>query len=335
MGSSSSHLLSPEEINALVSSADRGSPEFSAPGIYKSKPDANAYDLASEDSELVAHLGALDMISDRFSRLFRVTLSEIFHYQPKINIAELRVESFHDYRKETEPPVSLNIMKLEGLRGNALFVIEPQIIFNALDRFFGGGGKSHTTVEGMREFTPTEIRVIQMLVSGIASDLQKAWDPVYELKFEHISSEVNPQFAQIVDDPDLVIVAEFEIEMANDISDTVQIVYPFGAMKPIRHLLKNQVQADYQDERDRAWKRQLRDCVKDVELELKSDLGYPRISLYDLMHLNVGDIIPIKMPETVVLQIEGVPTHEGIYGTVNGHAAIRLISLNKEEGSYE
>jgi len=330
--SPSSQLLSQEEIDALVTSADVDSSGFSSPGIYKTNPNAKFYDLASEDSGLVAHLGALEMISDRFSRLFRVTLSGMLQYQPKIRVAELRVESFQDYRKQLKIPLSLNIIKLDGLRGNSLIVIEPQIIFNSLDRFFGGGGKSRTTVEGMREFTPTESRVIQMIVQGVFSDLKKSWDPVYKLDFEHVSSEINPQFAQIVDDSDLVIISDFEIEMANDISGTIQVVYPFGAMKPIRHLLKNQVQADYADERDRAWKRQLKDCVKDVELDLKSDLAYPRISLLDLMNLKVGDIIPIKMPDTVVVQVEGVPTYEGIYGTVNGHAAIRLLGLKKEEG---
>src|SRR6056300_290394 len=330
--SPSSPLLSQEEIDALVTSADADSSGFSSPGIYKTNPNAKFYDLASEDSGLVAHLGALEMISDRFSRLFRVTLAGMLQYQPKIKIAELRVESFSDYRKQLKVPISLNIIKLDGLRGNALFVIEPQIIFNSLDRFFGGGGKSRTTVEGMREFTPTESRVIQMLVQGVFCDLEKSWDPVYKLSFEHVNSEINPQFAQIVDDSDLVIISDFEIEMANDISGTIQVVYPFGAMKPIRHLLKNQVQADYADERDRAWKRQLKDCVKDVELDLKSDLAYPRISLLDLMNLKVGDIIPIKMPDTVLVQVESVPTYEGIYGTVNGHAAIRLLGLKKEEG---
>ncbi len=330
--SPSSQLLSQEESDALVTSADADSSGFSSPGIYKTNPNAQSYDLASEDSGLVAHLGALEMISDRFSRLFRVTLSGMLQYQPKIRVAELRVESFQDYRKQLKIPLSLNIIKLEGLRGNALIVIEPQIIFNSLDRFFGGGGKSRTTVEGMREFTPTESRVIQMIVQGVFGDLKKSWDPVYKLDFEHVNSEINPQFAQIVDDSDLVIISDFEIEMANDISGTIQVVYPFGAMKPIRHLLKNQVQADYADERDRAWKRQLKDCVKDVELDLKSDLAYPRISLLDLMNLKVGDIIPIKMPDTVVVQVEGVPTYEGIYGTVNGHAAIRLLGLKKEEG---
>jgi len=330
--SPSSQLLSQEEIDALVTNADADSSGFSSPGIYRTNPNAAIYDLASEDSGLVAHLGALEMISDRFSRLFRVTLAGMLQYQPKIKIAELRVESFSDYRKQLKVPISLNIIKLDGLRGNALFVIEPQIIFNSLDRFFGGGGKSRTTVEGMREFTPTESRVIQIIVQGIFSDMKKSWEPVYKLNFEHVTSEINPQFAQIVDDTDLVIVSEFTIEMANDITGSIQVVYPFGAMKPIRHLLKNQVQADYADERDRIWKHQLKDCVKDVELDLKSDLAYPRISLLDLMNLKVGDIIPIKMPDTVIVQVEGVPTYEGIYGTVNGHAAIRLLGLKKEEG---
>jgi flagellar motor switch protein FliM len=82
--SPSSQLLSQEEIDALVTSADADSSGFSSPGIYRTNPNAAIYDLASEDSGLVAHLGALEMISDRFSRLFRVTLSGMLQYQPKI-----------------------------------------------------------------------------------------------------------------------------------------------------------------------------------------------------------------------------------------------------------
>jgi len=329
--SPSSKLLSQDEINALVNSAGDDASEFSSPGIYRSAPDAKAYDLASEDSALVSHLGALEMISDRFARMFRVSLSSMLKYQPKVGQSELRVMSHAEFSKGLKPPLSLNLVKLEGLRGTSLVTIEPQIIFNSLDRFFGGGGKSRTTVEGMREFTPTETRVIQLLIKSVFEDLEAAWSPVYKLKFEYINSEINPAFAQIIDDPDLVIVCQYHIEMANGIDGNIQIVYPFGAMKPIGHLLKGQLQADYADERDRQWKRQLRACVKDVELKLKSDLAYPKISLYDLMNLKVGDIIPIKMPETVVLQVENMPMYEGIYGTVNGHSAIRLLGLKKDE----
>ena len=82
MSPTSSQLLSQEEIDALVTSVDSDGDAFTSPGIYRSKPDARSYDLASEDSALVAHLGALDMISDRFSRMFRVTLATMLHYQP-------------------------------------------------------------------------------------------------------------------------------------------------------------------------------------------------------------------------------------------------------------
>ena len=331
MSDSSSQLLSQEEIDALVKGADLDSSGFSRPGIYSSAPSAESYDLASEDSALISHLGSVEMIADRFARMFRVTLASMLQYQPKVTPRELQVEQYYEYRKTLKPPLSLNIMKLNGLRGNALINIEPQIIFNSLDRFFGGGGKSRTTVEGMREFTPTETRVIQMLVKGVTTDLEKSWSPVYDLTFEHSACEINPQFAQIVDEMDLVIINDFDIEMANQISATIEVVYPFGALKPIGHLLKGHVQADYADERDRRWKQQLKSCVKGVELKLKCDLAYPKISLYDLMHLKVGDIVPIKMPETVVVQVENVPTYEGTYGTVNGQAAIRLNGLVKEE----
>jgi flagellar motor switch protein FliM len=331
MAPTSSKLLSQEEIDALVNSAQEDTSGFSSAGIYKSNPNAEIYDLASEDSGMVAHLSALEMMSDRFSRMLRVSLSGMLQYQPKVKVKEMRVESFGDFRKSISPPLSLNIIKLEGLRGTGLIIISTDIIFNSLDRFFGGGGRSRTTIEGMREFTPTETRVIQMIVDRVMDDLEKSWLPVYPLKFEHQASEINPQFAQIVEDPDLIIASEFEIEMLNEITGTIQVVYPFSSMKPIRHLLKSQIQADYADDRDRDWKRSMRDSLKQVNLEIKSDLAYPKISLYDLMNLKVGDIIPIKMPDTILLQLETVPTFEGVYGTANGNAAVRILGLKQEK----
>ena len=66
-----------------------------------------------------------------------------------------------------------------------------------IDNFFGGDGRYHARIEG-RDFTPTETRVIQIVLAEIFTAMSEAWSPVLPLNFEFLNSEINPQFANIV-----------------------------------------------------------------------------------------------------------------------------------------
>ena len=86
---SENELLSEDEIQALVT-ADAGD-EVSP---YNVDSAAEQYDIASEDSTLTSHLGSLDMINERFARLFRTSLKSLLRYQPKIESQPVDVERF-------------------------------------------------------------------------------------------------------------------------------------------------------------------------------------------------------------------------------------------------
>ncbi len=316
---SENELLSEDEIQALVQ-ADVGG-EASP---YNVDSEAEQYDIASEDSTLTSHLGSLDMINERFARLFRTSLKSLLRYQPKIESQPVDVERFATFMSTLSTPISLNVVKIPPLRGSMLIIIDPQLIFNSLDSFFGGAG-SHTEISGIRDFTPTEYRIIQMLLQRVFHDMKLAWSPLYTITFEYINSEVNPQFTSIVEENDLVIINRFNIDMAHDISGSVQILYPYAAMKPIRELLRNQVIGDTDIDEERIWNNYLKVAIEDVELEVKAELAQPQINLLELRNLQVGDVIPIKMPETVSVTCADIPLFNGVYGSSNGQAALKIM----------
>ena len=178
---SENELLSEDEIQALVK-ADAGD-EVSP---YNVDSAAEEYDIASEDSTLTSHLGSLDMINERFARLFRTSLKSLLRYQPKIESQPVDVERFATFMSTLSTPISLNVVKMPPLRGSMLIIIDPQLIFNSLDSFFGGAG-SHTEISGIRDFTPTEYRIIQMLLQRVFHDMKLAWSPLYTIAFEYVN----------------------------------------------------------------------------------------------------------------------------------------------------
>ena len=189
------NLLTAEEIEALSAGVADGSVEVDT-GFNMSARVAK-HDLASEDSSVGINLSAIDMINERFVRLFRLGLLDVLRTSPRINPARSQLIKFRDYMKLLRPPLSVNVVRMNPLRGFSMVVIEPTVVFSALDNFFGGFGRGVGQLPPGRLFTPTESRIIKMMLDVLFSSLQDAWSPLMDVEFEVASSEINPQFAQI------------------------------------------------------------------------------------------------------------------------------------------
>ena len=218
-------------------------------------------------------------------------------------------------------PTSLNLMRVKPLRGKGLCVLDPKLVFNVVDNYFGGNGRFQAKLEG-REFTPTENRVIQILLASAFKDLTEAWRPVLELEFEHIGTEVNPQFANIVSPSEVVVVTTFHVDMEAGGGD-LHICMPYSMIEPIRDLLDAGIQSDRGDN-DERWQQSMKQQVMGAPVELSSVLAETTISVKELAALKRGDIIPLEIPEMVEVQASGVSVFRGQLGVSDGYYAVKV-----------
>jgi flagellar motor switch protein FliM len=236
-------------------------------------------------------------------------------------VVGIEMVKFGEYTHSLFVPTSLNLVRVKPMRGTALFIFEPRLVFSVVENFFGGDGKNKTKIEG-REFTPTELRVIQLMLRQVFQDMTEAWSPVLPLDFEFLNAEVNPHFANIVSPSEIVCVSKFHIELEGG-GGHLHITYPYSMLEPIRDLLDAGLQSDRTD-KDERWPISLREQIQNAEVELETELANATISLRDLMRLKAGDIIPINLPKALDLCVEGVPVYRGQFGVANGHNAIRI-----------
>lgn len=312
-----SDLLSQEEIDALLSGVDSGAIETEAeqapPGTVQ------PYDFTEQDRIVRGRLPTLEMVNERFMRYIRNALFGLLRRNCDVSVLRVRMSKFSDYVHGLAVPTSLNLVKIKPLRGTALIVFEPTLVFTVIDNFFGGDGRYKARIEG-RDFTATEQRVIEILLQEVFKAMREAWQPVLPIDFEFRSSEINPQFASIVSPTETVVISRFKIELEGGAGE-IHLTMPYAMVEPIRGLLDAGVQSDRADQ-DERWIARFQDDALDAPLELVAQLPELPISIGDFLDLRPGDVIPIEVPDLATVFIEDVPVLRGKVGVAGGSNAL-------------
>jgi flagellar motor switch protein FliM len=311
-------ILSQEEVDALLRGVT-GEPE-EAPQAA-SERGVHAYDIGRQERIVRGRMPTLELINERFARLFRIGLFNFMRKNAEISVGPVRVVKYAEFIRNLVVPTNLNLVLAKPLRGTALMVIEPALVFQVVDHLFGGSGRIHTRVEG-RDFTPTEMRTIQRLLQVIFAEYQRAWEPVFPLTFEYVRSEMNTQFANIATPSEVVVATSFGVDLGNG-SGEFHVCMPYAMLEPIRKLIYSSVQAD-RNEADDRWLALLTAQVYGADVQVEAALAHATLKVKELLQLQRGDVISLDLPDVVVASVKGVPLLECRYGVVNGHYALKV-----------
>ncbi|WP_131107323.1 flagellar motor switch protein FliM [Pseudomonas sp. Sample_10] len=311
-------LLSQDEIDALLHGVDDGlvqTDNAAEPGTVKS------YDLTSQDRIVRGRMPTLEMINERFARYTRISMFNMLRRSADVAVGGVQVMKFGEYVHSLYVPTSLNLVKIKPLRGTALFILDAKLVFKLVDNFFGGDGR-HAKIEG-REFTPTELRVVRMVLEQAFIDLKEAWQAIMEVNFEYINSEVNPAMANIVGPSEAIVVSTFHIELDGGGGD-LHVTMPYSMIEPVREMLDAGFQSDL-DDQDERWINALRQDVLDVDVPIGATVARRQLRLRDILHMQPGDIIPVEMPEDMIMRANGVPAFKVKMGSHKGNLALQVI----------
>lgn len=317
-------LLSQDEIDALLHGVDDGDIETEtdvAAGGVKS------YDLTSQDRIVRGRMPTLEMINERFARYTRISMFNLLRRATDVSVGGIQIQKFGEYVHTLYVPTSLNMVRFRPLRGTSLIIFDAKLVFKLVDNFFGGDGR-HAKIEG-REFTPTELRVVQIVLEQAFRDLREAWKAVMQINFEFVNCEVNPSMANIVSPSEVVVVSTFHVELDGG-GGELHITVPYSTIEPIREMLDAGLQSDTDDKDDR-WVNAMREDIMEARVKLECELAGRDITLRDIMELEAGDIIPIDMPEQHTVTANGIPMFKSLLGQSNGNLALKINEIIKRK----
>ena len=322
-------VLSQNEVDALLSAVSDNRIDAEDSSGSDTKQGVVHYDLANQDRIIRGRMPTLDIIHDRFIRLFRVTLSNALRKIANLSVNSTGPLKFSEFMNSLPLPSCLNILRLDPLRGAAVLVIESKLLYALVDSFFGGNDVPYTKIEG-KDFTQIEIKIARRVVLAAIDDYEKAWEPVYPLKVGYSRTEINPQFVAVVPPSDVVIATTFDVELEK-VSGTIKVVIPYATLEPIKSKLSVGFQSE-QLEVDFIWINRIKEQIMGTSANINVKLGDAEIAMRDLMELQPGDIIQLNTDATSPLDIlvEGVPKFRGIPGLLRGNRALRIVESLSE-----
>ena len=320
-----SKILDQDEVDALLRGLSGGEIEAET-DVLEDDSGVVAFDLSNQDRIIRGRMPVLEIINDRFARLASNAMANAMRKRADVNPISIDMSKFGDFMRSLPVPTSINIFKLDPLRGNAILVVDSRLVFAMVESFFGGAG-SQPKIEG-RDFTPIEQAIINRVVRIALENMEESWQPVHEVHIELVRSEVNPQFAAIVPPSDVVVVVTFEVELENAIGSLI-VCLPYATIEPIR----SKLYASFQTERlevDHAWIARFKERLMETPVELLVRFGRSQITGRQLLSLKPGDILMLEndVDELLEAEIQGVRKFQGIPGLVKSNKAFQIV---KEE----
>ena len=309
-------ILAQDEVDALLRGFSGGDIE-SKSNIFEDDSDIVPFDLTNQDYIIHDCMPVLEIVNARFAHLCTNVLSNSVRKRVELTPMSIEIASFGEFIHSLSVPTSINIFKMDPLRGNAILVLDSSLVFALVENYFGGTG-SQPKIE-RREFTRIEQAVVDKIIKISLNTLEESWRPVHDVKFELVCSEVNPQLTAIVSPSDVVVVITFDVELDNTIGSMI-LCLPYATIEPIRSKL-------HAREVDHAWVERLKDCLLETPVELKTHFGNTQITGNQLLRMQAGDVLVLDTDVETLLPstVAGVTKYYGLGGIVKSMKGFQII----------
>ena len=319
----SEHILSQEEMDALLSAMNRG--EVDLKQEAKSPPVIEEYCLTTGHGLHQGQFDALDEVHDRFTSLMNHHLADSIQRPIEMEFVSTETIKYGELISSFSNPCCLNTFGMEPLIGSALLAMEPALVFSLIDCMFGGIGRP---INQVREFTLIERHIIRKFAQEVLRQLQQAWAVVCEVRMNLKKMETKPEFVRLAGPGDTMISIVFALK-AEAFSGNIHLGFSQLMLEPIRDKLCSVPGCAYDEQQ--TWSTQLLQLLEFTPVTVVAELGKTVHTVGEVLSLQVDDVLHLdKSPkDNITVTVDGVPKFFGYPGVLKGNRAVEIARWNR------
>lgn len=315
--SEKSSSISPPADSEGESLTRRG---YSTQQIAVAAEEIESYDPDIQRRMIQGRLKSLEIINERFACQCKPLIFNLLRRSADVACSGVKIQAYHEFERQLPLPAHLNLVRLNPLKGMALFTFSADLVFMLVDSLFGGDGRP-STLGAEHEFTATEQQIVQRLLSRLLPVYDAAWRSIYAIKSAFLRSEMRVRFAPITSSPhDIVVTTTFTIKTATQ-SGRFAICIPFSMIEPLRKIFITPPLEPVKIETIN-WRNSLISELKNAEVELVAKLKEKTYRLSEVMEIKKGEVILFEKPAQIEATIDAIPVLTADYGCAEDHYAI-------------
>lgn len=319
-------VLSQSQIDALLHAVQSGEKDLNEPAAEQEKK-YRKYDFSSPRKFTKDRIKMLNGIFDTYSRIINSRLNARLRANCEITVESIEEQRYYEFSNALTEGDVLALVKVtvKGKEQDVplLLYLSTPTALSMMDRLMGGEGEADASLPADYTYTDIELQLYEDIVSDMVSVMGGSWENYIPIEFTYSKTDVNPTLSQIIGLDETVIIVDMKMQFTN-ITGRMSICLPGEVLTNIFAEISRENPARKLAAEDKS--EEIFDKLRDSSLEIVSILGETRLSLSDVYHLNVGDVIDLGCPKdsSVYLDIGGYHWFTGKVGTHKKNMAVKI-----------
>ncbi len=320
-------VLTQAQIDEMLRSVAEGS----EPIVTKQEEaKVKEYDFRAPKKFTKEQIKVLESIFENYARLLSSYLTGMLRLYCRVSLVNIEEQRYNEFNNALPDYVMMGMVDL-GIKNDeigetdVIIQVSNAVTYTMIDRLLGGKGEYSDT---SRDFTEIEITIMTDIMKSFASLLKEPWLTHIDLEPRLMGIETNSRVVQTIGHEDTVIIVALEVEI-NNTKSIVSVCIPAINLdeimsKFISRYTGSKRKTDERRENER--RDSIMFGISTTDLEIKAVLGSINLDLYEVLTLQVNDVIPLnkKISENILVRVGNRDWCDGKLGTYNNKKAIMI-----------
>lgn len=320
-------VLTQAQIDEMLRSVAEGS----EPIVTKQEEaKIKEYDFRAPKKFTKEQIKVLESIFENYARLLSSYLTGMLRLYSRVSLVNIEEQRYNEFNNALPDYVMMGMVDL-GIKNDeigetdVIIQVSNAVTYTMIDRLLGGKGEYSDT---SRDFTEIEITIMTDIMKSFANLLKEPWLTHIDLEPRLMGIETNSRVVQTIGHEDTVIIVALEVEI-NDTKSIVSVCIPAINLDEIMSKFISRYTGSKRktDERRETERRDsIMFGISTTDLEVKAVLGTINLDLYEVLTLQVNDVIPLnkKISENILVRVGNRDWCDGKLGTYNNKKAIMI-----------
>ena len=326
-------VLSQSQIDALLNSMRSGGDEGKAEEKQPEKK-YRKYDFTTPRKFTKDRIKMLNGIFENYTRVISSRLNAQLRTSCEITVESIEEQKFYEFNNaltEGDVLAMVNVTVQPREAGSEDILTEDPVMvyistataLGMMDRLMGSENESERDIPMGYAYTDLELQLYEYMMKDIIPLMGTSWENYVPVSFEYERTQVNPTLVQLLNLDETVVLVDMKLTFSQS-EGRMSIVLPGNVLMSIFGEVNRESMGRKVASEDNS--SEIFDTLRDSTLEIIAELGDTQLTLSDIYHLNIGDVVDLgrSKDSPVFLEIGGYQWFTGRMGTHKKNLAIKI-----------